>query len=240
MHRMQPTVLVLLVATTTAQFGCSGGIELEPTLCRQKDENNQFYCNAFSIGIGDIVPLQVIVRNKCSYFTGSADVYVPAKLQTGKMVQVVLACLDHTCTDFRDHLFEYTGHFEPGRDPDDQQLLEEWKATDRSTPRPEIGYLDGRVNFTMGPPPGFTGIDRCSPSQFPDKDLNKACGYFEVLDDVRARHAPPPTPPPPPTRTTVCVRALAPDLVDTRAADRLRERRQRREPRLRSLASPPR
>ena len=43
-----------------------------------------------------------------------------------------------------------TGTFEPGKDPEDEQAVQDWKDGGKAGPRPQIRTLDGRVSFTMG------------------------------------------------------------------------------------------
>ena len=80
---------------------------------------------------------------------------------------------------------EYTGLFEPGGDPIDEQALEDWKDLDKATrgPRPSVATLDGRVSFSMGQHPGETGLCEL----LSGVDRSTACGYITILDDVRAR-----------------------------------------------------
>ena len=86
-------------------------------------------------------------------YPDGTNIYIPVKLVAGKRMQVVFACKDGGCSDAYDDLFEYTGLFEPGTDPLDEQAVEDWKADKNNPdrgPRPQVATLDGRVSFTMG------------------------------------------------------------------------------------------
>jgi len=203
---MKWALLAALTGTATAQGGenCLGSANIEPVYCLQKDADLNNYCISQGIKPNDIVPLQVAIRNDCHYTesgTGT-QVYVPAKLQSGKIVQIVFACRDPSCNTFDDDLFEYTNYFEPGPDPADEQAFDDWKDGGRVGPRPDRGTLGAvncdpstdatcRVSFTMGSTSGtsYGGPEYCKSTSTNQNgvapDLTKACGYFKIHDDVR-------------------------------------------------------
>ena len=205
---MKWTLLLTLIGKAAGE-NCLGSTNIEPTYCNQQSpETGANYCINQAIKPNDIVPLSVNVRNDCHYNSAEGiRVYVPAKLQAGKKIQVVLACTNIVCNKAYDHMFEFTNYFEPGEDPAAAQAITDWRANGKVGPRPARAYL-GEVNcdpatdasckitFGMGTAPGFGGSDYCgensglsAPDGLPAIDRNKACAYYHIHEDVRRTDA---------------------------------------------------
>ena len=148
--RLVRTLLAAALVGFAAAANCQGSASSEPLYCQASipDSGGQRYCDSQAILVGDTAPLEVTVRNDAFYtnspventnYPPGTNIYLRGKLQAGKRMEVVFACKDTACTDAYDDMFEYTGVFEPGGDPEDEQILEDWKNADRATrgPRPQ-------------------------------------------------------------------------------------------------------
>ena len=198
MNRSIRTLLAAALVGLAAAANCQGSASSDPLYCQAviPGSGGVRYCNSQALQVNDSAPLEVSVTNDAFYknspisntwYVLDETVYLPGFLRAGKRMQIVFACKTIECTDAHDDLFEYTGTFEPGKDPEDVQAVQDWKDGGRNGPRPTVDRLDGRVSFTMGQHPGEVGL--CN-NLVGSVNRNLACGYITILDDVRARSGP--------------------------------------------------
>ena len=130
------------------------------------------------------MPLRVRAKNLANYQDAFFEnVYVPGQLQAGKRFQIVFACVGNSgCADHLEGVLTY---------PDPSQA-----AMGTFVPEPAFNGS----NFTMGPAPGFSGVDYCADSladnalQFPPNVAypasQTACGFITIGSNVRHSQRP--------------------------------------------------
>jgi hypothetical protein len=122
----------LAETNATLDQNCGGSMSIDPRYCIGSEGRT---CTHDQLQVNEFVPLRIRVRNKANYDNFDGDsVYVPAKLQAGKRIQIVFACEDQQCNSAHEDVFQYVG------------IESEHEGS----------------TFTPGAAPGFTGINKCS------------------------------------------------------------------------------